>query len=140
LWVPLVRLCDPLYRTPFDSTPPGFCWGGLAGFKIASKNLEGLLDCVAIAHPGTPSDEDVCNLGIPTQIIASEFDFTFTPERKAFCNEQIPKLGIDFVYNHFPGVSHGFGTRANPAKEVEKKAMERAVDSVVYWFLTYSQK
>jgi dienelactone hydrolase len=112
----------------------------LTGFKIASNDLRGLLDCVTIAHPGTPSDDDVCNLGIPTQIIASEFDFTFTPERKVFCNEQIPKLGIDYIYNHFPGVSHGFGTRADPDKEIEKKAMERAVDSVVYWLLTYSQK
>lgn len=48
----------------------GFCWGGSAGFKLANKEYEGMLDCITIAHPGPPEEEDLRKFGIPVQIIS----------------------------------------------------------------------
>lgn len=74
------------------------------------------------------------------QIIAPEFDPTFTQDRKDLCNSEIPKLGIDYMYNYFPKVVHGFCTKCDPNKEVEKRALERAKAAVVNWFLTYAER
>ncbi len=116
----------------------GFCWGGAVGFKLASEDNAGLLDCVTTAHPGKPSEEDVRNLSIPVQIIAPEFDPTFDQESKDLCLREIPKLGIEFVYNYFPGDVHGFCTKADMSSEKQKRSLERAKNAVVYWFLTHT--
>ncbi len=116
----------------------GYCWGGGVGFKIAAKEHGKLFDCVTIAHPGTPSDDDIRNLSVPVQILSPEHDPTFTQERKDFCLKEIPKLGIDFLYNYFPGVVHGFATKGDPENEVQKRALERAKNAVVQWCLQYA--
>lgn len=77
----------------------GYCWGGAANFKLASK---GVLDCVTIAHPGNPTEEEVKAINIPVQILAPEHDPTFTQQMKDFCKLEIPKQGVDFIYHHFP--------------------------------------
>ena len=116
----------------------GYCWGGIINFKLASKDY-GLLDCVSIAHPGTPSEDEVRKIGCPVQLIAPEHDPTFPPEWKKFCNEEIPKLGLDYHYQHFPGMLHGFCNKCDMSKEKEKKALELAKDAVVYWFITHKK-
>jgi len=118
----------------------GFCWGGLVGFKLASKSNAGLFDCISIAHPGTPSEDDIRSISVPFQILAPEHDPTFPPEMKELCNKEIPKLGVDYVYHHFPGMVHGFATKCDEKNQREKKALEQAKNAVVYWMLTQAQK
>lgn len=114
--------------------------GGSINFKLASKEHGHLLDCVMIAHPGAPTDDDVRNLGVPVQIISPEYDPTFTQDRKDLCQSEIPKLGIDYTYNYFPKVMHGFCTKGDPKDEVQKHALEKAKTAVVNWFLTYAER
>ncbi|KAK5165702.1 uncharacterized protein LTR77_008625 [Saxophila tyrrhenica] len=136
--LPEVVACARTLREKYDFVGAvGFCWGGSVGFKLAGKEQNGLLDCITIAHPGTPSEEDVRGLSIPTQIIAPEHDPTFTPEAKEMCNRIIPTLGIEYVYNYFPGVVHGFCTKSDLGTEQEKKSLERAKAAVEYWFLAH---
>ena len=75
----------------------GYCWGGLTNFKLASK---GVVDCVTIAHPGAPTEDEIKAIKVPVQILAPAHDFSFTPELKELCNKEIPKLGVDYVYHH----------------------------------------
>ena len=118
----------------------GYCWGGGVGFKVASKDHSGLFDCVTVAHPATPSEEEVKAIGVPFQIIAPEHDPTFPPEVKEMCNREIPKLGVPYLYHHFPGVMHGFATKCDEAKESEKKALELAKNAVVFWMTSHKEK
>ncbi|KAK5048020.1 hypothetical protein LTR84_006210 [Exophiala bonariae] len=114
----------------------GFCYGGWAVFQLAGKG-NNLIDCVSTAHPSLLDKSEITNLGVPTQIIAPENDFTLTPELKTFCNEEIPKLGIDYAYEYFPGLTHGFATRGDPTNKLQKDGLERAKNAAVSWFLQY---
>ena len=117
----------------------GYCWGGTVGFRLASKEYSGLIDVVSIAHPGAPTEDDVRQISVPFQIIAPEFDPTFTPEWKEKCNQEIPKCGVDYAYQHFPDMMHGFATKCDENKEEEKKALELAKNAVVYWFTAHAK-
>lgn len=111
----------------------GYCWGGGVGFKVASKDRSGLFDSVTVAHSATPSEEEVHSIGVPFQILAAEHDPTFPPEVRDMCNREIPKLGVPYLFHHFPGVVHGFATKCDDSKASEKKALELAKNAVVFW-------
>ena len=115
----------------------GYCWGGAAMFKLASKQHEGLVNCVSMAHPGAPTKNDVYNIGVPIQILAPEYDEPFPAEWRDFCNLEIPKLGVEYYYQYFPGQTHGFAVRCNDIEEGEKRALELAKNAMVYWLLAH---
>lgn len=114
----------------------GFCYGGWAVFQLAGKG-KNLLDCISTAHPSLLDQAEITNLAVPTQILAPENDFQLTPELKTFCNEEIPKLGIDYAYEYFPGLDHGFATRGDPSNKVQRDGLERAKNAAVHWFTQY---
>jgi len=74
---------------------------------------------------------------VPVQILAPEHDEVFTPELKAYCNKVIPQLNVEYDYQYFPSLAHGFATRGDQSDTVQKKGLERAKDSVVFWFLQH---
>lgn len=113
----------------------GYCYGGWAVFELGAR-ANPMVDCVITAHPVSLEEKDILNLGVPTQILAPENDFTFTPELKAFCNENIPKLGIDYAYEYFPGLNHSFATRGDQNK-AQRDGLERAKDAARVWFARY---
>lgn len=115
----------------------GYCWGGKVAIELGGKNHNGLVDCISFAHPGGITKEDVFNVAVPVQIIAPEKDVPFPLKMRQFCNEEIPKLGVDYDYQHFPGAVHGFATRCNVKVEGEKRALERAKNAAVGWFVNY---
>lgn len=78
--------------------------------------------------------EEIDNVAVPVQINAPEHDPLFTPELKAYANEVIPKLGVPYNYQFYPGVGHGFVTKCDESKVEEKKALERAKNAMVSWF------
>lgn len=136
--MPKVLACARALRGQYSKVGAvGFCWGGLAGFHVASKEHVGLFDCVTIAHPGAPDEDLVRQVSIPTQIISPEYDPTFPVEMREFCNREIPKLGVDYQFQHFPGLVHGFCTKCDPSKENEKIGLERAKNLVVSWLVNY---
>lgn len=86
----------------------GFCYGGWAVFQLGAKSKP-LVDCISMCHPSLLEKSEIEAVGVPTQIIAPENDFQLTPELKTFCNETIPTLGVEYDYQYFPGLTHGFG-------------------------------
>jgi dienelactone hydrolase len=97
-----------------------------------------LVDCASTAHPALFDKPDVDALGAcPIQFIAPEEDFTFTPELKEYVLKTVPTLGIDFDYQYFTGVAHGFATRGDDKNPVQKKGLERAKNVAVSWFREY---
>ncbi|KAK4163090.1 putative hydrolase [Cladorrhinum sp. PSN259] len=112
----------------------GFCYGGWAVFQLGAKGDEQLVDCISAAHPTFLTKEEMLNVGVPVQIIAPEIDPQFTEELKTFAVTEIPKLGVPFDYQFFPGLTHGFSIRGNRENETEANGLERAKRAAVSWF------
>ncbi|KAL8951012.1 MAG: hypothetical protein Q9222_002988 [Ikaeria aurantiellina] len=114
----------------------GYCWGGWAVFQLAAKG-KNMVDCISAAHPSLLTKEEINELAVPVQILAPEHDMSFTPELKEYTNKTIPALGIEYDYQYFPKLMHGFGTRGDPNDETSKKGMERAKNAASAWFGTH---
>ncbi|KAL8937524.1 MAG: hypothetical protein Q9211_003645 [Gyalolechia sp. 1 TL-2023] len=132
----------------------GYCWGGWPAFQLAAKGGtkaghclsdidcglgRDLVDCISVAHPAFVTEEDIDAVGVPVQIIAPEFDVTFSPEMKAYANKTIPELNVDYDYQHFPKLAHGFASRGDPDDKTQKEGLERAKNAAVSWFCTILQ-
>lgn len=109
-------------------------------FLVESQELEplipvgeNLVDCISTAHPALLTKEEVSNVAVPVQVLAPENDIWLTPELKALCNSTIPSLNVDYDYQHFPGLAHGFATRSNQNNANEKRGLERAKNAAVAW-------
>ena len=97
-----------------------------------------LVDSVSSAHPGLFDKSTIDALGdCPVQFIAPEDDFTFTPELKEHVLKTLPTLGIDWDYQFFKGLAHGFATRGDVNNPVQKHGLERAKNVAVSWFKEY---
>lgn len=112
----------------------GFCFGGWGVFRLAAKSHDNLVDCISTAHPTNLDKEEIQSVGVPVQIMAPEFDSQFTEELKTFSNQTIPKLGVAYDYQYFPGLEHAFAIRGDPRKPAEREGMERAKNAAVLWF------
>lgn len=111
----------------------GFCFGGWGIFRLGAKGNR-LVDCISTAHPSLLEEAEIENVGVPVQIMAPEFDPMFTEELKTFSNKVIPKLGVAYDYQYFPGLEHAFAIRGDPKNPAERRGMERAKDAAVLWF------
>ncbi|KIW70386.1 hypothetical protein PV04_02659 [Phialophora macrospora] len=114
----------------------GFCYGGWAVLRLGAKE-NALVDCVSTAHPALFQNADIDAIGCPVQFIAPEVDNTFTPELKEYALKTLPTLGIDFDYQYFHGLKHGFATRGNVNDPKQKHGLERAKNVAVDWFREY---
>ncbi|KAL9611121.1 MAG: hypothetical protein Q9167_004225 [Letrouitia subvulpina] len=113
----------------------GYCWGGWVVFQLGG--LEGnVVDCISTAHPSIFTREEIGAVKVPVQILAPEHDTQLTPELRDYCNKTIPSLNLEYDYQYFPGLSHGFAVRADLNDEAQKKGLERAKNAAVYWFST----
>lgn len=112
----------------------GFCYGGWAVFQLGAKGAN-LVDAISMAHPSLATKEEIANVAVPVQILAAETDPTLTPELKTYCNETIPTLGVEYDYQFFPGLVHGFATRGDVNNAKQKRGLERAKNAAVYWFV-----
>ncbi|GMK54942.1 hypothetical protein CspeluHIS016_0115280 [Cutaneotrichosporon spelunceum] len=114
----------------------GYCYGGWAVFQLGPRSKAGsppLMDCIATAHPTFFTKEEMSNMGVPVQILAPEIDPQFTAELKAYALAEIPKLGVPFDYQYFPGLEHGFAVRGNRKDQAEMKGMQRAMRASQGW-------
>ena len=93
-----------------------------------------LVDCISTAHPAFLTKEEIDSVGVPVQILAPEHDEFFTPELKAHVNKVIPTLGVEYDYQYFPGMGHGFTTRGDQSDMRHMEAVDRAKNAVVGWF------
>lgn len=72
---------------------------------------------------------------MPVQILSPETDPMYSPELKAYSNEKIPTLGIEYSYEFFPGLAHGFAVRGDQEDAKQKRGLERAKNAAVFWFV-----
>lgn len=115
----------------------GFCYGGWAVFRLGARTSGGLVDSISTAHPSWLTKEEIEGVGVPVQILAPEIDPVFTPELKYLCNRVIPSVGLDYDFQHFPALEHGFAVRGDRENEAELKGLVRAKNAAVYWFNQY---
>ena len=47
-------------------------------------------------------------------------------------------LQVDYVYHHFPGLPHGFCSKADEEDENSKKQLEVAKNAVVFWIANHA--
>ena len=84
-----------------------------------------LVDCISTAHPSLLEKCEIEAVRVPVQIMAPEFDPMFTDELKVFSNQTIPKQGLAYDYQYFPGVEHAFASRGDPNNQAERKGMKK---------------
>ncbi|KAF2642341.1 alpha/beta-hydrolase [Massarina eburnea CBS 473.64] len=110
----------------------GYCYGGWAVFKLGSD--PSIVDAVSGVHPSIVEPAELDALKVPTQILAPEHDFSFTPDLKAHANTVIPTLGVPYEYVYFPGLQHGFAGRGDQNDKAQVAGLERAKNSAVGFF------
>lgn len=101
---------------------------------VPGKNL---VDCISTAHPSLLTKEEIEAVAVPVQIIAPEHDPLLTPELKAHANSVIPSLNLEYDYQYFPGLTHGFAIRSDQSDVKQKKGFERAKNAAVGWFAQF---
>jgi dienelactone hydrolase len=119
----------------------GYCYGGWAGFYLASEDLnpgnspQPLLDCLTVGHPSllTEADIDSVSPRVPIQMLAPEVDAMYRPYLKAKTFKVLQEKAVPFEYRHFPGVEHACLVRGDPKKAGERDAMERGLGAAVSW-------
>lgn len=104
------------------------------GVAADIKTGKNLIDALSVAHPTFLTKEEIDDVAVPVQILAPETDPRFTPELKEHANRVIPTLGVEYDYQYFPGLAHGFSCRADENDEKEKRGLERAKNAVSGWF------
>ena len=111
----------------------GFCYGGWAVFQLGGKG-HNLVDCISTGHPSLLTKEEIQNVAVPVQIFVPEMDQWLSPELKDFCNKTIPGLGVEYDYQYFPGLVHGFALRGDQNNPLQRRGLERAKNAAVAWF------
>jgi len=131
---PEIFACAKILRSEYQKVGAiGYCYGGWGCVELAAKGND-IVDCITLAHPTFVLTSDIDNLAVPTQIIAPEVDNQLTPELKEYCNKVIPTLGIQYRYDYYPGLRHGFASRGDPTNATQKDGLERAKNAAVSWF------
>lgn len=67
------------------------------------------------------------------QICATDNDPYLSGELIEYINKVIPTLNIEYDYQFFPGLMHGFASRADTKDPKQVKALERAKNATVSW-------
>jgi dienelactone hydrolase len=112
----------------------GYCFGGWAVFRLGAKEHQPpIVDCIIAGHPAHLTKDDIDQIGVPFQILAPEFDFTYPPELKLHTFKRAQTAGLAFDYQHFPGVSHSCLVRGDESRPGERSAMARGKDVAVGW-------
>jgi len=127
----------------------GFCWGGLQTTKLSREaTVEGrdvpLLDAHFAAHPsGLKPGEIVEAAGhfhVPTSISIGDKDMMINSEaiksiesglQEVFGHDDMESRAEVVVYAN---CGHGFAVRADPKKNEENEAAEKAAEQAVQWF------
>ena len=113
-----------------------YCYGGWAVFQVGAKGND-MIDCISVAHPSFLTESEIRNVGVPTQILAPELDTQLTPALRTFCNTVAPTLGIPYLYEFFPALSHGFANRGDLDEKPQRRAVEQAKSAAVRWLLLH---
>ncbi|KAI4196083.1 MAG: hypothetical protein LQ350_006780 [Teloschistes chrysophthalmus] len=113
----------------------GYCYGGWAVFQLGAKgkiNVD-LVDAISTAHPSVLTPSEISAVAVPTQILAPEHDPQFTPELRDKANTIILTLGVEYDFQFFPGLAHGFAVRGDREDRRQREGLERGMRAVGGW-------
>jgi dienelactone hydrolase len=96
----------------------------------------------AVAHPSSIYDgatkqlkSDVIeNCVAPIAFACAETDAAFPTEARRQAEDILVKNKAHYYFQIFSGVSHGFGTRGDPADGAQRFAKEECARGFVHWF------
>jgi len=122
---------------PFGAA--GFCWGGKHTTLLthaSEKDGKPLIDVGFTAHPSSLSlPGDIEGVKKPLSIAVGDGD----PQLSLKGVEQVrtilgKKTEVEHEVIVYPGATHGFAVRADPADEKQQEASQKAEDQAVAWF------
>lgn len=106
-------------------------------FRLGAKG-NGLVDCIIAGHPSILKKEDIDGVDVPVQLLAPEHDAAFSPELKNhFWQVMMARGDLIFDYHHLAGVEHGALVRGDQKKPGERRAMTRAKNAAVAFFMEW---
>jgi dienelactone hydrolase len=160
---PIIDTCLVSMRTEHNCKKigaVGYCFG--AKYVIRHLRPEfGKIDVGFVAHPSFVDEAELMDIKGPLAIAAAETDEIFPKEKRHRSEEILKEMGAiyqinlysgmhsefflvhrghvvkRYVLTTFPGVSHGFAVRGDPAKQVERYAKETAFLQALQWFEEY---
>ncbi|KAK2596381.1 hypothetical protein N8I77_013273 [Diaporthe amygdali] len=112
----------------------GFCYGGWAAFRLGAREHQPpLVNCISVGHPSLLTKRDIDEIAVPVQVLAPEHDPSYTVELKEYTCRTVPRLGVPFLFRHFPHVEHACFCRGDAKKSLEREALVKGKKAVVYW-------
>lgn len=112
----------------------GFCYGGWAVLQLAAKENQPGVSFISTAHPSSTTPAEITSTTLPVQFLIPEYDPQFTSELRSLANEQAQLTFGEYV--DFPGVAHGFAVKGDPSNEVQRAALEKAMQQ----FLEFAKR
>ena len=73
-------------------------------------------------------------ISVPVQLCIPETDPQFTSQLVEYTLKVLPTLNVEYDYQYFPGLVHGFATRGDMNDTKQRKGLERAKNAAVHWF------
>ncbi|KAH8781304.1 dienelactone hydrolase family protein [Diaporthe sp. PMI_573] len=119
----------------------GFCYGGWAAFRLGAREHQPpLVNCISVGHPSLLTKRDIDEIAVPVQVLAPEHDPAYTAELKEYTCATVPKLGVPFLFRHFPHVEHACFCRGDVNKSLEREALVKGKRAVVDWVREFNDE
>ncbi|KAH9914905.1 alpha/beta-hydrolase [Epithele typhae] len=137
-WIDAVRA---RYGADVKYFAVGYCFGGSFIMDMVAQDW---ITAGAFAHPGFLDEDHFRNAKKPLLMSCPEDDFTFPLDLRRRAEDTLlarpAASAAPYTIQVFSGASHGFATRADPAKRTEQWAKEEAARTVVSFFDFYAQQ
>jgi len=119
----------------------GYCFGAPYVFALTNDPTFNLA-AGAVAHPSNICDDEtkqlksdiIENCVAPIAFGCAETDFAFPTEARRQAEDILAKNKAQYYIQIFGGVSHGFGTRADPTNDTQRFAKEECASGFLHWF------
>ncbi|KAF8555052.1 alpha/beta-hydrolase [Imleria badia] len=119
----------------------GYCFGAPYVFALANDPTFNLA-AGAIAHPSNICDSEtkqlkadvIENCVAPMAFGCADTDAAFPVEARRQAEDILVKNKAHYYFQIFSGVSHGFGTRGDPADDAQRFAKEECARGFLHWF------
>ena len=66
-----------------------------------------------------------------------EYDTAFPLEMRLYCNDAIPRNGIEYNFHYYPGQVHSFANRTDLTNREAIHALNRCTNATILWLNAY---
>ncbi|KAG9308285.1 Alpha/Beta hydrolase protein [Chiua virens] len=114
----------------------GYCFGAPFVFALANDPTFNLA-AGAVAHPSSLLDPATKQLKVEVFENCVEIDHAFPAAARRQAEDVLAKNKAHYYFQIFSGVSHGFGTRGDPADDTQRFAKEECARGFLHWFNSF---